>query len=140
MVEAIVTPHLRQLCNCKKNNEMDDLACGHLSRLGHFFQKLYLLNLWPLTSLLAHGKLNMIEQQFLKKFADPKPYSKGEGFPSCWMCTRDMTQDDLVGAAKRAFAQQDGLCLQCVKEGRVSEKRRNCRASEMEGHKTGFNA
>lgn len=84
---------------------------SHLVSAGHFFHELYRINIWPISTRESIN-LDYI-QRTIAGFNDPENTS---------------FKEKLVTAIARAVDAQKGLCLSCVRKGKISSNQGNCHA------------
>lgn len=84
----------------------------HLIKAGFFFQELYRLNIWPVSTRTESINLDYI-QRSITDFNDQDNTSfKGK----------------LINVIAKAVDAQKGLCLSCVRKGKISSHQGNCHA------------
>ena len=79
----------------------------YVSKAGHFFQRLYFLNIWPISTRLRTLNLDFI-QRAIVEFEEPE------------------FKKQLITEIVRAVEWQKGLCLWCVRKGKISSHEGNC--------------
>ena len=82
------------------------------AKAGYVFQELYRLSIWPISTRLNTINLDYI-QTAIAGFHEQKDTS---------------FKDKLVSWISRAVSAQKGLCLSCVRKGKVSMHQGNCQA------------
>ena len=120
-------------CPAKLQHEARTTSCEHLSKIGHYFKWLYGSGLWPLSKMqtLSITKVSDRLSKFENYDRDPAEvyWLEGIHYIGCQTPQTDL-KDVLEGHAKKAVETQQGLCLACVKRGRVAEEEGNCRAED----------
>lgn len=79
----------------------------YVSKAGRFFQRLFFLNIWPISTRLRILNLDFI-QRTIAKFEEPE------------------FKEQLVTEIVRSVDRQKGLCLWCVRKGKISSHEGNC--------------
>ena len=136
-IEAMITSYLKKDCSFKKNHESNRQPCELLSKAGHFFQELVRLGLWPLSRIIHQTNLSTISSQLLhfkNYYADERSGQRNSGYyeDSYCICDRIDFKSKLENAVNDASVLQQGLCLCCVKQGKITGDEGNCR--EMHEH------
>lgn len=85
---------------------------SNVSKAGYFFQELYRLNLWRIST-----RLNTINLDYIQAAITGFRQQENTSF-----------KDKIVSAISRAVDAQKGLCLSCVQKGKVSLHQGNCHA------------
>ena len=78
-----------------------------IKKAGYFFHRLYSLNIWPVSTRLRTLNLDFI-QRAIAEFEEPE------------------FKERLVTEIVRAVERQKGLCLWCVRKGKMSSREGNC--------------
>lgn len=79
----------------------------------NFFHDLYLLNIWPIST-----RLNIINLDFIRRGAIAD-YDEQDNI---------LATERLISMITRAIDAQKGLCLNCVRKGKISSHQGNCHA------------
>lgn len=106
-------------------------SCGHgcqlMTRAGHYMKQLHRLGLWPLTGILAEESINTVLERMnrFRCFVSPE---------NTCICLRstEIRQEIDVKYISSHF-ESNGLCLNCVKEGRLGALRDNCLVAPRSG-------
>lgn len=85
---------------------------SHLIKAGFFFQELYRLNIWPISTRTESINLDYIQRAVADLEEQANTSFKG----------------NLITVIARAVDAQKGLCLCCVRKGKVSSHQGNCHA------------
>ena len=84
----------------------------HLIKAGHFFAQLYQLYIWPISN-----QVDVINLDYIKSGITKFDEHKNTSF-----------KKSLVIEISKAIDAQKGLCLSCVRLGKVSSHQGNCHA------------
>lgn len=140
-LEDLVTIHLRHMCKSAADHEERLRPCEHLSRTGHFFQELQRLRLWPICRMLQITNLSTI----LNQLNDFRPYygdkDNDEDIERCRQhrihssCSSPaLNFKNTLETSVQDLPDLLGLCLACVKHGKITEQEKNCNASSLHSH------
>ncbi len=140
-LKTLITTHLQHACKSAAKHKEKLEFCEHLSRTGHFLDELNRLSLWPIPDALHTTNLSAI----LDKLMDFKPYY--------WDIERDKNTSRYhprslkLSCSTSAINFKDclttmvfdsraplGLCLACVKQGKVTNEEGNCNAPTLDDH------
>ncbi len=125
-IEGAMAPLLRVTCTQEKLHRNTGQTCALLTKAGHYFHELSRLDLWPLTSTMKDNNLAYIQGQ-LSKLQDHNAIKDSK----C-LVKRHVPQFDVPfvvkDLAQSAIENLQGLCLSCVKNGKTTVERGNCRA------------
>lgn len=122
-------------------------ACGLLTVVGHYLSELVRLGLWPLSRIVEQTNINIIASQIqhFENFDEisheddwggrtqlrPQKYHVGKK-QIVWQERCRVPEIDckklLQDAIRVASKDQQGLCLNCIKNGRVTTEEGNCQA------------
>ena len=102
--------------------------CGALTVIGHFFQELSRLGLWPISKLelLEAGSLSQLKAK-ISQFEPCDMSALKTSKNACFIPIIDIKKA-LHMAAQEIHRNQKGLCLRCVYKGRVMVSDGNCKA------------
>lgn len=81
----------------------------HVREAGYCFQRLFFLDIWPISTRLKTLNLDVI-QRAIAEFEEPE------------------FKEKLITEIVRAVERQKGLCLCCVRKGKMSSREGNCHA------------
>ena len=125
--EDIMAPLLKHECVAAKdhNRENNYRACDHLTKIGYYFAQLSKSGLWPITQKLQQTSLIAISAGLSKI----QGYWDGDVSRNSYSTHCSSPKMDIKKlieqAEKNATEKVKGLCLDCVKHGRI-----NCRKSK----------
>ena len=85
---------------------------AHLIEAGFFFQELYRLNIWPISTRTESISLDYIQRAVADFKEQDSTSFKG----------------NLITVIAKAVDAQKGLCLSCVRKGKSSSHQGNCHA------------
>jgi hypothetical protein len=155
-IENIIAPQLQSGCPAKNQHRPHRQPCYHLSKIGHYFHELSRLGLWPLSGVLYRNNFQTISRKLLEfenyipdevinqqtldpqtLYQYPVTYTYPGQYDNCCFdasASQIDLRQSLIQAAEDATAAQKGLCLQCVKNGKVSVYEGNCQAQDEGQH------
>ena len=131
----MIMSYLQKECPAKRYHEDNNQACELLSKAGHFFQELVRLGVWPLSRIVHQTNLSTMSNQLLHfrnyisdmpGTSDDKDTDTNFSHRRCRNNRIDF-KSKLEVAVEDAFQLQEGLCLRCVKQGKVTRDEGNCR-------------
>lgn len=129
-LELTIVPNLMD-CPARQGHceDVGSRACDRLSQVGHYVQELTSLGLWPLWPLTEKTKLTALTN-ILENFEDYGLEIGNRSYNT--FCGHQPTnlKHSLISSIERIIDQQHGLCLACVKQGRVTRAEGNCQARE----------
>ena len=149
-IEDMLVPLIKK-CPEMSLHRIDRQACGLLTVVGHYLSELVRLGLWPLSRIVEQNNINTIASQIqhFENFDETSHEDEGDD----WGCRTPPfgPQKNKVGkkyvvwrercsvpeidckkllqdATRVASEAQQGLCLNCIKNGRVTTEEGNCQA------------
>lgn len=132
-IEDVIVPLLQHNCPAKDQHETHTQSCEHLSAIGHSLQQLFNIGLWPTSNIdqmstsIVSSKID--EFRNYERSPAAEYYLEGEHYIGCDSLRMDIKQR-LLEATKEALEKTKGLCLSCVKRGKVTSEEGNCHAEE----------
>lgn len=131
-MEDIVLPLLDQDCPQAEDHEYNHQYCYILSQAGHYFKQLRDLGIWPISKRIYQTSPSIIPAEL----ANFQNYFEDEyGSFECGGGLIDLKQQ-FMKAVETATLEQRGLCLKCVKQGKVTKDEGNCWAKTELMHVT----
>lgn len=85
---------------------------SHLIKVGYFFGELYRLNIWPISTRFSSINLDYIQRAIVGFNEQDNTFFKRK----------------LIIVIEQAVDAQKGLCLCCVRKGKISSHQGNCHA------------
>ena len=129
---------MRTECIKTADHRANGTSCFHLARSGCFVQELYAIGLWPIPNTQTQTSIQAISDR-LSKFED-NSVSETDGFNSeAWCDPLNIDFEQLLRQAIKKTAERGGLCMNCVKKGKIGIAEGNCRARSLEFCKRIFN-
>ena len=117
---------------CPKSSRHQNMAtiCFRLAKSGFFVEELCRIGLWPIPYTNTQKSIQDVSSCLLdfENYSVSDVYEKG-GY--CDAANIDF-KHDLVQAIERSMKRSRGLCLNCVKKGRIMIADGNCRATSLE--------
>ena len=150
MMEDMLAPLIKK-CPEMSSHRSDRQACGLLTVAGHYLSELIRLGLWPLSRIVEQTNINTIASQIqhFENFDETsredeeddwggrilskgKKNRVGRRSTEIWPESCSVPEIDckklLQDAARVVSKAQQGLCLSCIKEGKVTTEEGNCQA------------
>ena len=120
-LETQMTPYIAEAANPCEHD------CQAMTRAGHYMKQLHRLGLWPLTGILAEESINTILGRLndYQCFVSPK-------YP-CICLRSSKIEDEIDVEYISSCFELKGLCLNCVKKGRLGALRDNCMVAPRSG-------
>lgn len=137
MIEDTVVSRVEKGCPRKSTHECKGQTCDVLAEAGHNLSELVRLGLWPMSRVLPHTNLSRILSQVSHinayYMADSYQGFSGmdhhkNGCPRIDLAFKsilDKLMDD-------AIELHQGMCLRCVKQGKVTKEEGNCHAARVD--------
>jgi len=132
-IDRAVATCLMEPCALKAQHDEYHGECSHLARVGHYFQEISRASFWP-TSMISQDGWCIKTVGAKVAMLDTYYQDDEDGIikpPSCGDAAIDF-DDALMEAVEKAGKNQKGLCLVCVKNGRVTKQDGNCYARESD--------
>lgn len=146
-IEDVITPQLEVVCPKQQRHDSHFSPCEYLLKSGHYLKELSSLDLWPISKIIHQTDLAAVSSQLLRfknHLLDEwgPTNANGELFKGrTWVSASTYCQSPkkdlksmLQKAADATSTKQRGLCLKCVKEGKVTRDDGNCRAETEAAH------
>ena len=138
-------------CPKMSSHRSDRQACGLLTVAGHYLSELIRLGLWPLSRIVEQTNIDTFASQIqhFENFDETShedeedddwrgqtsfggKKNKGRKKYDVWQESCSVPEIDckklLQDAARVVSKAQQGLCLSCIKEGKVTTEEGNCQA------------
>ena len=117
-------------CPNTKKHEKSETICFWLAKSGFFIKELDRIGLWPIPYTNTRKSIQEISS-CLRGFEN---YSVHDPFEHDHYCdTADINLKDLlIQAIETTSKRSRGLCLNCVKNGKIMIAEGNCRATSLE--------
>lgn len=137
-IEDIISPQLKAVCPKQQQHDVNHTPYEYLLRTDHYLKQLSGLGLWPISRMFHQTNLSDISSQLLefRNYAvDDVNRNTVFRSSSCHHFVTDCQsmQTDfrniLQTAANAVSTQQQGLCLKCIKSGKITKEDGNCRAA-----------
>ncbi|KAL6715638.1 hypothetical protein ACLMJK_006599 [Lecanora helva] len=127
-IDALIAPFVRTKCHYSEEHSNKE-ACFHLAETGHFFQELLRCKLWPFFGDWTDRHL----EQTATNLGTFKEYL-GDFNSGTYYCTSSKRNflPQMKPIAEQARKEKLGLCLNCIKQGKITTKDGNCSASRIE--------
>ena len=103
--------------------------CLQTAKAGFYVQELYRIGLWPINNTNTQMSIQEISNR-LRGFQDyyiTDPYNTG-----CLVDFADINFKPRLVEATRRMISASGLCLNCVKKGKIMSADGNCREASLE--------
>ena len=148
-MEDMLAPLIKK-CPMMSSHRSGRQACGMLTVAGHYLSELLRLGLWPLSRNVEQTNINTIASQIqhFENFDETSHEDEEDGWGGqtssrgkrnkggsrydVWQGSCSVPEIDckelLQDAARVASKAQQGLCLSCIKEGKVTTEEGNCQA------------
>lgn len=127
-IEESIVSFVEKGCQNKVYHESNGQPCFKLAEAGHCLSELIRLGLWPMSRSLPNANLDDVPQVA----SDFKNYSRSlyRYAPTCALDNTDFKAmlGQMVADATEVL---QGLCLKCVKQGKVTEEEGNCHAADV---------
>ncbi|KAL2037384.1 hypothetical protein N7G274_009869 [Stereocaulon virgatum] len=129
-LQTILIPHLTAQCPSHSLHGTINAACGHLMKSGHYIQELHRLQLWPMPDSDSTKSLRDIYDRFygLQRCPIVNPWCHN----SQWDVAKIDCTQLLMTAGHEILAKPVGLCLNCVRDGRIMRQDGNCQKQSLE--------
>ena len=149
-MEDMLPPFINNKCPEMSSHRSDRQACRLLTVAGHYLSELIRLGLWPLSRIVEQTNINTIASQIqqFENFDETFHEDEEDGWGGrtssgskknrrgkeyeLWQRSCSVPEIDckklLQDAASVASKAQQGLCLNCIKEGKVTTEEGNCQA------------
>ncbi len=141
-IEDIITPQTKAVCPRQQQHDSSNTVCEYIVRTGHYLKQLSLLGLWPISKVMPHMSVSTISSRLLHfknhavddmecTFTGGMKIRQGDFMITTTDCRSVKTdlKSLLQNAANAASIQQQGLCIKCIRGGKVTKKDGNCRAA-----------
>ena len=134
-LQDVITPLLEHDCPAANeyNGEINYRACDHLTRIGIYLAQVSKYGLWPITQQLHKTSFVNITAAFtkIKGYFDRDIWRGSFGYncSSPSIDIRQLTERTAPNAARNL----EGLCLNCVKDGKYTREDANCRREACKG-------
>ena len=103
------------------------MACSHLAQTGHYVEELLRLELWPISNIATKKTIAMVLKQ-IEQFED-YAYIGGK---SCSCGGGSFNAKKLLQELSNKHSNQlRGLCLHCVKKGKITRIEGSCMESSL---------
>ncbi len=123
-LEATMDTHVGQECRNQDYHHRKATLCTNLAETGHSFKELRRLRIWPMFKLVNGATIEFVSIQVCG-FVDFKVSNCPSNFKvDC--------KERLQKAVEEASKGQLGLCLNCVKKGKIKTLEGNCQAESLE--------
>ena len=117
-------------CPDKDYHHSSGKICFRVSKSGFYIQELYRIGLWPIPDTSTQKSIEEISNCLLG-FENDTFIHRSKIGPMCDVANIDF-KDLLLQATERTMKRSRGLCLNCVKKGRIMIADGNCRATSLE--------
>ena len=108
----------------------DGAICFHLAKTGYYIHELHRIGLWPIPASYSAKSIQDISDRLLKicNYSAVDPYEYG------LCCDRaNIDFEELLLELRETISKRNtGLCLNCVKKGKIMSADGNCRAASLE--------
>ena len=109
----------------------DDTAiCFHLAKTGYYIQELHRIGLWPIPNLDTAKSIQDVSDRLLK-ICNYSAVDLCEAGMCCDEANIDF-EEHLLQVTETISKCNTGLCLNCVKKGKIMSADGNCRAASLE--------
>lgn len=127
-IEESIVSYVEKGCPNKVIHESNGQPCFKLAEAGHCLSELIRLGLWPMSSSLPNANLDDLSQLAF----DFKNYARSH-YRYSPACATDNTDFRAMLSQMVADATEvlQGLCLKCVKQGKVTEEEGNRDAADV---------
>ena len=108
----------------------DEAICFHLAKTGYYIQELHRLGLWPIPKAYTAKSIQNISDRLLElgNYSAVDPDEDG-----LWCDEAGIDfEDHLLQVRETSSQRSSGLCLNCVKKGKIMSADGNCRAASLE--------
>ncbi len=134
-IDRVIVDCLTRSCGVDSLHEDDDEECCHLTRVGYYFQEINRAHLWPTSMMCGDGWcIEAVKAKVSKMKTYHRDDRRGNINNEPSECADDTWgfRERLTEAVTKAVDNQKGLCLMCLKSGRVRKQDGNCYANESE--------
>ena len=120
---------MEMACPKASDHQRRQSMCFHVAKSGFYVQELYRIGLWPIKNTDTQMSIRDISNR-LRCFQDYYITDPSDVGHRCDLANIDFKQR-LVDATGRMIS-DSGLCLHCVKKGKIMKADGNCRAASVE--------
>ena len=121
--------HMKKACPNASAHLRKRSMCFHAAKTGFYVHQLYRVGLWPIDYTTAQLSIQEISNR-LEGFQDYYLEGPEIGGRPCDLANIDFTQH--LKDARAKMIPSSGLCLNCVKKGKIRRADGNCRAASLE--------
>ena len=124
-IGSLLTLHMKTACSKASAHPSQRETCFQTAKAGFYVQELYRIGLWPINNRNTQMSIQEISNR-LQGFRDYY-------ITQSWPCVSPIInfKQGLVDATGRMIS-GSGLCLNCVKKGKIMIADGNCRAVSLE--------
>lgn len=134
-IELIIASLVKYDCPEDHRGDTNPRVWYQLSEISHYFKELSSLGLWPMSARLDRIALVRIPSD-LYRFSNYASESDTYGFQDTLCNAKSQPKNVkrlLFESVTKLLEHQQGLCITCVKEGRVTRAEGNCRTFYCSG-------
>ena len=126
---------MKRDCTKTAKHQEDGTSCFHLAKTGCCIQELYWIDLWPIPNTKSQRSVQGISDRLLS-FED-RSVSESDHCDDEEYCDLDLSLNfkKMLLRATEKISERGGLCMNCVKKGKIMVADGNCRAKSLESCK-----
>ena len=125
---------MKKKCPKASDHRAESTLCFHVAKTGCFIHELYRIDLWPIPDTKTQTSIQELSDS-LEKFDDNSLHEiphygeeRCEPYPV-------VDFEKLLLQATDKISERGGLCMNCVKKGKIMVADGNCRARSLESCK-----
>ncbi len=135
MIETSIVSLVEKGCPHSGNHKVNGTICNNLAEAGHCVSELVRLGLWPMSKFSPQTNLLTISSQVLNfnnyNKDDPNSIFRSNGYYTKCPGGKTDFRSALGQLVRDVVLGQQGMCLRCVKQGKVTEEEGNCHAAHV---------
>ena len=121
---------MKSKCRLTARHQANGSKCSRLAKSGFFIEQLDYIGLWPIPYTNTQKSIQEVSSRLLK-FENYSSQDTSEYGQLCDDTTTDF-KHRLLQATEVTSKRSRGLCLNCVKNGKIMIAEGNCRATSLE--------
>ena len=130
-VGSLLTRHMQTTCmKTTEHNDDDGTICYHLAKTGYYIQELKRIDLWPILYATTAKSVQEVSD-CLQKYSNYPIRDTRENGMVCDRANLNF-EKHLLQVREMSSKRSSGLCLNCVKKGKIMSADGNCRAASLE--------
>ena len=125
---------MRTACPYESDHLRKEKMCFHNAKSGFYIQQLYRIGLWPISDIKIQMAMSI--QDISKRLRGFQDYYLTDDWATGRQCKlANINYKASLEDAVERMTPFSGLCLNCVKKGKIMSADGNCRAASLESCK-----